>query len=425
MEKLIANFSGATRREVLFGREHLVAPATLIVPGVLNGSLGPLLYPPEEVGRDPRSWDGMPLLVYHPAEGHGRDPKVLNKQGVGYVFGTRFQDSKLMADLWFDVERTKAVDSRVLDALQNRQQIELSTGLGTQNEEAESGAAFNSPTGQIPYTHIARNYKPDHLAILPDQVGACSLGDGCGVLNQIDYAKIHGEIVSLHTLFTKGGPSGSSKSITNDEGGATMALAEKEKKKIVDELVANSCCWEEDDRAELGGMTDNQLTKTKEMSDKEKEAEEVANAAQEGFDSDRKVWETEKAELGDLIKNQEPKEARPMTEEDWLAQAPQSVRNTLTHARESEQNEKKALIKQITTNVEDSAKPEKVAFLAKKDVNELREIASFMPASQRQPTQNFYPGQPAVDNKETVDREDTLETEEMDWVANSVFADSQ
>lgn len=29
---------------------------------------------------------------------------------------------------------------------------------------------------------VARNHRPDHLAILPDQVGACSLADGAGLI---------------------------------------------------------------------------------------------------------------------------------------------------------------------------------------------------------------------------------------------------
>ena len=402
MERLTANISGATRREVLFGKSHLVAPATLIVPGVLNGSKGPLLYPSDEVSKSALAWNGMPLLVYHPSEGSGRKPNVLNKQGIGYVFDTKFQDGKLTADLWFDVERVKLVDSRVLDWLQNNQQIELSTGLGTQNEVADPEAAS---TGQVPYTHIARHYKPDHLAILPDQVGACSLDDGCGV-NQ-NYSKTHSEMVSL-------------RKIQNAKGG-DVALTEKEKKEIVDELIDNSCCWEEQDRAELDKMSDNQLQKTKLMSDKEKEAEEVVSTNREGYESDKKTWEAKEAEL---VKNQKSTKGEAMTDEQWMAQAPESVKNTLSHARESEQGEKKALIDQITQNVEENAKPEKVAFLSEKNIGELRQIASFMPASQREFIQNFYPGQPA-EKKEVIDRTDMLEPQDIDYVANSVFAASQ
>lgn len=70
----------------------------------------------------------------------------------------------------------------MLDALEAGRPMELSTGLFTQNEPAPAGATFNGR----PYDYVARNYRPDHLAVLPDQIGACSLADGCGVLAQVD-----------------------------------------------------------------------------------------------------------------------------------------------------------------------------------------------------------------------------------------------
>ena len=87
--QLTANISGKTRKAQLNGREHIVAPLTLIVPGVLNGSRGPLLYPADEVSKNPSAWNHVPIVVYHPTEnGQGisaRDPDVLNKQGIGVI----------------------------------------------------------------------------------------------------------------------------------------------------------------------------------------------------------------------------------------------------------------------------------------------------------------------------------------------------
>jgi hypothetical protein len=182
METLLAN-AGRARREVRNGREYLVAPLTLIVPGVLNGSKGPLLYPPDEIRKDYSAWNGMPLVVYHPLVNgqhvSARHPQVWETQEVGRVFNAVIdQYGKLKAEGWFDVEHTMRVDDRVVAALNAGIPIELSTGLYTDNEPAPRGANWNGR----PYSHIARNYRPDHLAILPDQVGACSVNDGCGVL---------------------------------------------------------------------------------------------------------------------------------------------------------------------------------------------------------------------------------------------------
>lgn len=186
LETVLANVSGAVRREFLHGREYYVAPMRLIKPGVLNGSKGPLYYPLDEVERNPDDWNGMPMVVYHPQAGgrhvSARDPKILSEQQIGSVYRASIHNA-LDAEGWFDKLLTEAWDKRldpehrILPKLLAGKPVSLSTGLFTENEIAENGANFNGR----PYTHIARNYKPDHLAILPDIPGACSLDDGCGV----------------------------------------------------------------------------------------------------------------------------------------------------------------------------------------------------------------------------------------------------
>lgn len=187
MELLISNILGKTRRATLNGRQYLVAPATLIVPGVLTGSKGDLFYPLDEIRRNASDWNGMPIVGYHPTINgqnvSARSPDILAKQGLGYVYNTTAND-KLAADMWFDVQSVDAFDktlphdARIMPRLLAGKPIELSTGLYTDNTPAANGANHNGK----PYTHIARNYRPDHLAVLPDQRGACSINDGCGVL---------------------------------------------------------------------------------------------------------------------------------------------------------------------------------------------------------------------------------------------------
>jgi len=171
------------RREYLGGKEFIVTRGTTIVPGVLPGSQGALYYPPEECARNAWAWDHMPITVYHPTKnGMGvsaHDPDVLEKQGVGFIRDT-IMNGKLNSEFWFDVDRTRRVDNRVLQMLEKGQKIELSTGLFTDNEPAGLNAQFNGRT----YDAVARNYRPDHIAILPDLQGACNIADGCGVNNQ-------------------------------------------------------------------------------------------------------------------------------------------------------------------------------------------------------------------------------------------------
>ncbi len=178
-----ANVVARSKRAILNGKEYIVAPATIIVPGVLPGSKGPLYYPEEEVAKSVRRWDNAPLTLYHPYDPltnehlSASDPGVLERQGIGFIRGTAY-NGKLRTEAWFEAERTKQLDPRVYTSLVKGQPIELSTGLYTDNQPALPGSHFNGR----PYTHIARNYRADHLAVLPDQRGACSLSDGCGVL---------------------------------------------------------------------------------------------------------------------------------------------------------------------------------------------------------------------------------------------------
>lgn len=169
----------AIRRERLHGREHVVAPMAMLTEGVHTGSNGPLLYRKEECARAVPAWNMKPIVVYHP-EMNGRgvsacDPVVLEKQQVGVIMNTRW-DGKLRAEAWIDVSRATVVDPRVLAALEENRIMEVSTGLFTDNvgDAGEwEGIAYNAE---------ARNHQPDHLALLPDKIGACSVADGAGLL---------------------------------------------------------------------------------------------------------------------------------------------------------------------------------------------------------------------------------------------------
>lgn len=178
------NRSASVRTVRQNGREYLVAPITLIVPGVLSGSGGPLYYPPEEIARNYRQWNGIPLVINHPHDPLTNRPQsaneagVLARQGVGHLRNARLGScGQLQADSYFDRQRLQRIAPYVLASLLQGNPIEQSTGLFTDNEET-MGIASN---GQA-YIAVARNYVADHVAILPNQVGACSVKDGCGVL---------------------------------------------------------------------------------------------------------------------------------------------------------------------------------------------------------------------------------------------------
>lgn len=180
LQHLTTNLANlAIRNETLHGRDYLVAPMAMITEGVHKGSGGSLYYPADETERAAPAWNMKPIVVYHPEiNGQGCsacDPQILENQQVGMVMNTQWR-GKLRAEAWIDKDMANNVDPRVMDALENNKLMEVSTGLYTVNES--KAGEFNGKT----YTHIARNHAPDHLALLPDRVGACSIADGAGLL---------------------------------------------------------------------------------------------------------------------------------------------------------------------------------------------------------------------------------------------------
>ncbi len=174
------NIKPVVRHDTLEGVDYLVVPMVMLTEGVHAGSNGPLYYPPDELMKTPVVWNHKPIVVYHPTMGGNAisacDPDVINTHKVGLIMGATYVDGKLKGEAWLREDRLREVDSRVLEAINKGTMVEVSTGLFTDND-AEEGEWKGEK-----YVAIARNYRPDHLAILPDQKGACSIEDGAGLL---------------------------------------------------------------------------------------------------------------------------------------------------------------------------------------------------------------------------------------------------
>ena len=487
MEKLIANLSKKVSKKTLNGRDYLVAPLTLIVEGVLNGSKGPLYYPSEEVTKDVSIWNHMPIVVNHPViNGQpvtARSAEVLNSFGIGLVLNSKGTDGKLVAEGWFDIEATRNVDERIYASLAANKSIELSTGLFTTNEAAEDGATFNGKS----YDFIARDYKPDHLAILPDSIGACSVADGCGVLvNSAGEIKVDGVLVfnqpshdelrdmlndlirkaygddawvsevfnkyliyRLHEKLYKVGYTADQRSdnriklsekqpvevvrtvlyknITqNNKGVQKMDLSKEDRKKLVDDLIANECCWEEDNRETLNSLSDKTLESLGKQATEIMNAAMVANAAKEGFEDQQgnahkfntitNQWETT-IKIEEPVKNEEKsnKEQKPQTTEEWLNSAPEEVRNTLKYAKDIENKEKALLINKLTANVSDGAKATLSERLQSKPLDELQDLVLLVPEKET-PTANYAgASSPTGNTKKSESRGSGIPMPEIDF----------
>lgn len=411
METLIANLTGKARRDTLAGRECLVVPLSMIVPGILNGSRGPLLYESPELKKSADSWNGMPIVLRHPVVNDlpvsARTPEILNQFGIGTVLTSKF-DGKLKAEGWFDVQNAERIAPEILAKIKSGKPVELSTGLFADYVPAESGATFNGQS----YDFKVTNMRPDHLAVLPDEVGACSLRDGCGVLvnsakepitNALSFQQIQHELQeALGERFSQGdayacvtdvyddffiyqqggdlyklsyAKSDAGVSVTGDpievervvtfvpepesgesssSGEMEMARNAAEKKAVVDSLIANSCgCWTEADREVLNQFKDERLDALVANSVKSKQQEQINNAVKTAV------------EAGVIVINEgkiEPKPAEtvpapvanaaagPAKLEEWMKTAPPEAVRIVQNGLAAEQREKDSLIEQITAN---------------------------------------------------------------------------
>lgn len=181
LQKVICNvLPKLVRMDSMEGREYLVVPMVILTEGVHNGSDGPLYYSPEELAKTPAIWNHKPVVVYHPErDGVGIsacDPTIITNRKVGVMMNTRFEKGKLKSEAWIEKARADVVDERILEAVNRNEMMEVSTGMFIDQEPVEGEWKGEK------YAAVARNFRPDHLALLPDKIGACSIADGAGFL---------------------------------------------------------------------------------------------------------------------------------------------------------------------------------------------------------------------------------------------------
>jgi len=346
---IVANIRGKARRVTSNGRSYLVADMTLIVPGVLNGSQGALYYPPDEIAKNYKAWANAPLTLGHPtANGRhvsARAPGVRDRLGLGEVRtpAVRRKDGALVAEGWFDEARVKKVAPSVHNALLRGEKIELSTGLFTDNAPVENGVC---PRTGRQYTHLARNYRPDHVAILPDQTGACSLNDGCGVFNQ------------------------QKPLVTNRE--TTMDKAE-----AIEYLTANCACWQGEDGEEtLNEMADERVVA---MAERELAANEAAGeeVVEEPAPRKKATANMGKGACKPLKKGKKSVAAMADDEDEYTGNRSEEDDELLANAREIVREKQAELIAGLVRNTKDpKARKAAVEVLGRIKVTDLKVLAA-------------------------------------------------
>jgi len=177
---LLANnsvVSSAERRE-LDGVDHLVVHVVALKEGVLNG----IFYHADEISTFPEAWNGVPVPVNHPTNSNGNisanSVDVEETVNIGKFYNVQFNEKKksLEGEIWINIGKAERLGfSDLVAHLESGGTMEVSTGLFS--NAVESSGEYNGES----YSYSASGIRPDHLALLPDTEGACSITDGCGV----------------------------------------------------------------------------------------------------------------------------------------------------------------------------------------------------------------------------------------------------
>lgn len=169
------------RRERVAGIDHVVVDVTLLVEGVLSGSLGALFYPASVIERAPAAWNSLPILADHPSPlgVSGRDPAVWGRQLLGHLFNAAASGGRLTAEAWLHLGLLRLHGPPGLaDMVLAGRPVEVSTGLHATVSPSPPGATYNG----VPASGVVTAMTPDHLAVLGGgQAGACSVDMGCGL----------------------------------------------------------------------------------------------------------------------------------------------------------------------------------------------------------------------------------------------------
>ena len=169
-------------RQVLGGKSHLVIPVIALVEGVLND----LFYSRDQISKFVASWNGRPVPVGHPKNKSGgyisaNSPSLEDSTNIGKFFNATHEDGKLKGEIWIDIAKAKALGfGGIVSHFEKGLMMEVSTGLYA--DSIQEAGTFNGTD----YTGIAQHIRPDHLALLPHDVGACSIEDGCGAMRTHD-----------------------------------------------------------------------------------------------------------------------------------------------------------------------------------------------------------------------------------------------
>ena len=453
LQRITANFiPGQVRHDQMEGRDFLVAPMVMIVEGVHNGSEGPVYYPKNELAKTPAMWNYKPVVVYHPMKnGEGCsacDPIILSNRKVGVIMNTEFTETEhgpgLKAEAWMEADRMNVVDERITEAVEKGTMMELSTGLFFDSDRTPG------KWQEEEFIATVSNYRPDHLALLPDLKGACSIEDGAGLFRlnaRQDAIKIasnemsHGNVRSLLNswlqnkntndeayemyvedvydaffVFMKNGKlfkgdytvtnetievksafeevirvteyrtKDGGRFVGNENDNSNRKELAMDKKKIVDALIASNANSWGEDDRETLTAMDEAVLVKMQASEKLAADKAVENAVEKYRKEEADKKAAAEAEAQTNANVNTDAEQKPKTVKEYIDGAPSEIRPAMQNMMTSYDLMKQALVKRLTDN-------EKCPFteneLKAKDVGELKQLVAL--ASSGSPEEEEVP----------------------------------
>lgn len=457
-ETITANLSGKNiETRYVDGQKFWVVPVTIAKHGVMSGSNKAVYYPDEVWSSTFNRWDKQPVIINHVYNEEGnpvscRTEDSLDEVCVGFVDNTRYEDNKLKTEFWLSEDRLYQVNSTVAELLKARKNLEVSTGLFSKTKPAEDGAIFNGSS----YKKVLVDYVADHVAILTDEKGACSVSDGCGTFNSSgdfvdfkDWAKkklkvtlnelshqgirfaleeqlrdrfsqndghvfIY-DVYSDYIIYSQMGElfrldySGTEDNVTLSDQDPVKV------QRVITYVTAN----EESDMPKEDKNTQEKVeldekkvplinalvancqcpfTKDDEAilngmsEDRLKELDESFKKPITNQEDDDEEEEEDKDKKKKATAN---KGEEPKSAEDWFNEAPPEVKATFNHAHRLEQEHKRKLVDRILANAEEDKKDDKaVEKLMNRSVEDLEEIVNYLPEPKEEEDQtpNFRTG---------------------------------
>lgn len=182
----VVNSASNITTETIDGKPHIVVRG--ITPVVDDIVMNRKLYPAAEIEKAYNTLERNPMPLGHPkVDGKhvsARDVRAVNNYHVGaWLQNVSHKDGKVTGDMYVDRQYAESSDKgkRLVNRLDemsagtNSDPIHISTGL------LYSGIAANGESKGKKYDEIATNMNFDHVAVLLDEPGAGTPGEGVGI----------------------------------------------------------------------------------------------------------------------------------------------------------------------------------------------------------------------------------------------------